>query len=253
MTISRLLGLLALLAGIVAILMVGLAGPGNRFGVWDWMFALATLFKLGAYVGMAAAGLGVLWVIVALIRKSREGMGRALTGIVLGALAVAPPLMLQARAGEVPPIHDITTNMDQPPAFVALAEARRASMNGLDYKPVMEVRGQTINVREYQLAAYPDIVTWRSGASTQAVFVRAKAAAEAQGWEIIAADETALRIEATATSMWFGFKDDVVIVIAQDGAGAKLDIRSASRVGLSDLGANADRIRAFIAELNKVN
>jgi len=143
--------------------------------------------------------------------------------------------------------------MDQPPAFVALADVRRASANGLDYKPVMDVRGQTINVREYQIAAYPDIVTWRSGASPQAVFARARAAAEAQGWEIIAVDDSAMRIEATATSLVFGFKDDVVIVVAADGAGAKLDIRSASRVGLSDLGANADRIRAFIAELNKVN
>ncbi len=253
MTISRILGLLALLTGVIAILMVGLAGPGNRFGVWDWMFALGTLFKFGAYAGMAAAGIGIVWLVVGLIRKDRSGGMRALTGFVLGLLAVAPPFLLQQRAGEVPPIHDVTTNMDQPPAFVALADARRASTNGLDYKPVMEVRGQTINVREFQVAAYPDIVTWRSSASPQAVFARAKAAAEAQGWEIVAVDDGAMRIEATATSLVFGFKDDVVIVVSADGTGAKLDIRSASRVGISDLGANADRIRAFFSELNKVN
>jgi len=85
---SRSFATLVLLVGVIAILMVGLAGPGNRFGLWDWMFALGTLFKFGAYAGMAAAGLGIVWLVVGLIRKDRSGGMRALTGFVLGVLAV---------------------------------------------------------------------------------------------------------------------------------------------------------------------
>jgi uncharacterized protein (DUF1499 family) len=80
-------------------------------------------------------------------------------------------------------------------------------------------------------------------------FARARAAAQARGWEIVAADESAGRIEALATTRWFGFKDDIVIRVAAAGGGSRIDMRSKSRVGRSDLGANAKRIQDFLTEM----
>ena len=71
------------------------------------------------------------------------------------------------------------------------------------------------------------------------------------GWHIVAAKSEEGRIEATATTLWFGFKDDVVIRIMPTAAGSRLDIRSKSRVGLSDVGVNAARIREFVAALGE--
>ena len=80
-------------------------------------------------------------------------------------------------------------------------------------------------------------------------FKRALQAARDMGWEIVAADAAAGRIEATDTTFWFGFKDDVVIRVEADGAGSRVDLRSVSRVGVGDVGANAARIRAYLRTL----
>ena len=85
------------------------------------------------------------------------------------------------------------------------------------------------------------------GADPVDVFARSLEAAESLGWEIVSASEDEGRIEATATTLWFGFKDDVVIRVRPDNGGSRVDLRSVSRVGGGDLGANAARIRAFIA------
>ena len=73
------------------------------------------------------------------------------------------------------------------------------------------------------------------------------------GWKIVAADSTAGRIEATATTPWFGFKDDVVVRVRPEGSGSRIDVRSVSRVGQSDVGTNARRIRAYLADLARRN
>jgi uncharacterized protein (DUF1499 family) len=80
-------------------------------------------------------------------------------------------------------------------------------------------------------------------------FDRALAAARAMSWEIVASDPAQGRIEATATTFWFGFKDDIVVRIAAEGAGSRLDVRSLSRIGKSDVGANARRIRDYLAKV----
>jgi uncharacterized protein (DUF1499 family) len=69
------------------------------------------------------------------------------------------------------------------------------------------------------------------------------------GWELVASDSAAGRIEATATTPWFGFKDDVVVRVRPDGSGSRIDVRSVSRVGKSDVGANAKRIRTYLADI----
>ena len=69
------------------------------------------------------------------------------------------------------------------------------------------------------------------------------------GWEVVAADPAAGRIEAVATTFWFGFKDDIVVRVAPAGAGSLIDARSKSRVGVGDLGTNAQRLRAYLERL----
>jgi uncharacterized protein (DUF1499 family) len=140
----------------------------------------------------------------------------------------------------VPPIHDITTDAGDPPAFVALMPARKASANGADY------RRESFQL---QRAAYAEIQPLRLEEKPDRVFQRARDAARALGWDVVASDATAGRIEATDTTAWWGFKDDVVVRVRAEGEGTRVDVRSMSRVGRSDLGANAARVRAFLAKL----
>jgi uncharacterized protein (DUF1499 family) len=145
------------------------------------------------------------------------------------------------QAKRVPPIHDITTDTDRPPEFVAVLPRRADAPNGVEYEGA--------EIARQQREAYPDIGPLRLPLAPGEAFARALAAARASGWEIVGADSAAGRIEATATTAWFGFKDDVVVRIAPEEGGSRVDVRSVSRVGKSDVGANAERIRKYLARL----
>jgi len=122
---------------------------------------------------------------------------------------------------------------------------------------VLPLREDAPNSAEYagdsiavlQRAAYPDVQPVQLTEAPGVAYTRALRAAESMGWTIVAADSLEGRIEATATTTWFGFKDDVVIRLRAEGAGTRLDVRSVSRVGRSDVGANAARIRAYVKAL----
>ena len=105
-------------------------------------------------------------------------------------------------------------------------------------------------VAEQQRKAYPDIQPAVLAAGPEAAFARALAAAQAMGWDIVDAQPKEGRIEATATTFWFGFKDDVVVRITPLVAGSRIDVRSKSRVGRGDTGTNAQRVRAYLKRLN---
>jgi uncharacterized protein (DUF1499 family) len=100
-----------------------------------------------------------------------------------------------------------------------------------------------------QKEAYPDIQPLTIAVPPDAGFARALAAAEAMGWEVVASDAKDGRIEATATTFWYGFKDDIVIRVSQTVGGSRIDVRSKSRVGRSDIGTNAQRIREFLGRV----
>ena len=140
-------------------------------------------------------------------------------------------------------IHDVSTDVDDPPPFFALLDLRIKCKNGVYYSGL---RGADHRQR------YPDIVPAVFAQPPEKLFQTALAATNAMGWTIVAADESVGRIEATATTRLMRFKDDVVIRIRANDGGSRLDIRSASRVGSSDFGANAKRIRAFLIELNNL-
>jgi uncharacterized protein (DUF1499 family) len=148
------------------------------------------------------------------------------------------------RTGEsVPRIHDITTDTERPPEFAALRAVRERSPNGAAYG------GPEVAAQQKQ--GYPDIVPAFLPVPPDRALARAEAAARALGWETVAVAPAEGRLEATASTRWFGFKDDIVVRVTPAPGGSRVDIRSVSRVGKSDLSANARRIRAFLAALRR--
>jgi uncharacterized protein (DUF1499 family) len=141
----------------------------------------------------------------------------------------------------VPPIHDISTDTFDPPQFVALAQLRAAAPNGLKYG------GPAIAAQQQK--GYPDIKSLILKEPPQKAMQSAIDAARSRGWEIVSSDAPTGRIEATDTTSWFGFKDDIVVRVRPEGSGSRIDVRSASRVGQSDIGANAQRVRGYLARL----
>jgi uncharacterized protein (DUF1499 family) len=214
-----------------------LAGPlGTRAGLWSFVigFLLLALSLLSALVGASLALVGG-------VRTGQWLMAGA--AIVVGLAVVAVPSSAIVSARGKPAIHDITTDPDNPPAFVAILPLRAGAANPPEYAGG-EVTAQ-------QRRAYPDIQPLVVRASAGETFDRALGAVRDLGWDVVASDRSAGRIEAVDTTFWFGFKDDVVIRVAETPAdgGARVDVRSKSRVGVGDLGTNANRVRALLGRL----
>jgi uncharacterized protein (DUF1499 family) len=230
----------ALVVAVAAAFLFAVAGPGTRLGLWDFRQGFQ-LLRWGAYLGMA----GIVLALVALLvpASRRAGVVVPLLALALSAAVVLVPFSMLRRARSVPPIHDVTTDVVDPPAFVDVLPLRAGSPNSATYA------GDSI--ARQQQAAYPDVKTLDLALPPEQAFPRALAAARDMGWEIVAADRADGRIEATATTRWFGFKDDVVVRIRRngDGGGSRVDVRSVSRVGGGDVGTNAARIRAYVRRL----
>jgi len=227
----------AAMAGAAAMLVSGL---GSRLGLLDYGSAFA-LLRAAGWIG----AVGAVLCLAALPLASRLGERRALValliGVAAGALSFGVPWSMQRAASGAPALYDISTDTTDPPQFVALAAVRRASPNGATYPGAAAA--------EAQRKGYPDILPLAVAAHPAAAYQRCLEAARALGWQIALADPKAMRIEATDTTPFFGFRDDIVIRITPLGAASRVDIRSASRVGRGDLGANARRIRAFYREM----
>lgn len=229
------LGVILLIAAAV---FMAMAGPAYRA---EWI-ALGTSFtwlRQGAQLAMGAAVLGLITLVLGgVLRRWRPALVGALVTLLVVAV-VAMPMQMKQRAQSVPPIHDITTDTQSPPVFTALAAAREKAPNEVDY-PGAETARQ-------QLAAYPALKPITLNMPLASAMEAAKATIQARGWQV--AETTNNTIEATATTRWFGFKDDVVIRMTETGNGVKVDMRSASRVGKSDVGTNAERIQKFLEDL----
>lgn len=230
---------IALAGCVLAFLAAGaglVPGIGNRLDWWHYRTAFAIL-TWAAWGGVAAGAISLLGALLA--RRPRPA-ALGVLGLAIGSLVFGVPWYLRDRGRQLPPIHDIATDTDHPPQFVAVVPLRKNAPNKLDY--LREVAQQ-------QQKAYPDIGPALLDVPPREAFDRALAAARAAGWEIVAAVPEDNRIEATATTLWFGFKDDVVIRVAPAGRGSRVDLRSVSRVGRSDFGANAKRVRQFVQTL----
>ena len=231
---------LALGLAVIAAAGVVLAGPGYRFGWWGLGPAF-TLLRWGAELGLVATAAALVAIALSAARRSRGRLGLGILALAIAVGAFGIPWRMQAEARRVPPIHDVTTDPEDPPAFVAVVARRSGARNPVEYA------GPAVAAQ--QRRAYPDLAPLDLAAPPERVFPAAEAAARGLGWEIVAAAPAEGRLEATATTPWFGFKDDVVVRVRARGAGSRVDVRSLSRIGIGDLGVNAARIRAFLERM----
>lgn len=226
----------------LALLLLALAPSGWRTGLWHFRTSFYYLMQPSAYLGIA----GGIVSLVALLWWSEAGTaGHAMTaaGIVIGAVMFYVPWSYYCTLHQVPRIHDITTDTANPPSFSpAILTAREAERaNAAAYDP---------RVGALQKEGYPDIGPVRTAMPPSKAFERALLAAESMsGWRIATEDPAQGVIDASQSSTFFGFTDDIAIRVTADGAGSRIDIRSESRQGVSDFGVNAKRVRAYMETL----
>ena len=216
--------LIVSLVSLIAFLLVALPGPLYKFGILDLGTAF-TGFKFGVFAGIAAL---VLLGIQVLFKRDTVRLSSALTAVILSAIAIIIPLSMMNTAKSVPPIHDISTDLIDPPEFVAIAPLRADAPNPVEYA------GE--ETAEQQRKAYPELQTLTYTQPKSELVKATEQAVNNLGWEMVNADSNLGIVEATDSTTWFGFKDDVVIRVTDESGERLVDIRSKSRVGGSDLG-----------------
>jgi uncharacterized protein (DUF1499 family) len=240
--VARTLASLGLVLAILSGLALLAAGPGYRFGLWPLATGFAIL-RYAAFGGIAAALVAAAGLVCAAAGGQRRAMAPALAGLVIGLLVVGLPWSHARAARAVPPIHDITTDPDDPPAFDAILPLRADAPNPAIYGGP-EVAAQ-------QRRAYPEIQPLTVELPPDRAFDLALEVARGLGWRIVATAPHRRRIEATDQTFWFGFTDDIVVRISPEGADSRIDVRSVSRLGKGDTGTNAARVRAYLDELRR--
>jgi uncharacterized protein (DUF1499 family) len=238
-SIAAVLGtVLAFLAALAA----AAAGGGARLDWWSFRTGFVIL-RWATYLGIVAGVVCLTGCVLSSFAGRKTSVLIALAGLALAVLVVGTVASWRVVASRVPMIHDITTDTENPPTFVAIRALRQNAPNPAEHGGP--------EVARLQHLAYPDIEPVQVAVPPPKAFERALSAARAMKWEIVEVNESQGRIEATATTRWFHFKDDVVIMVEGKGDGSRVDIRSVSRVGKSDLGTNARRIRAYVKALRE--
>ncbi|WP_201625355.1 DUF1499 domain-containing protein [Psychrobacter immobilis] len=228
------------LVSLSAFLLVALPGPLYKYGVVDLGSAF-TGFKFGVFAGIAAL---ILLVLQILFKRKTVTFGSTIMALLLSTIAIEIPLSMLNKGKSVPPIHDISTDLVNPPEFVAIAPLRADAPNPVEYAGV--------EAATQQRAAYPELQTLNYPQSKSELVEATKQVIDHLGWQLVNIDTNQGIVEATDKTMWFGFKDDVIVRITDNGSKRLVDIRSKSRVGGSDLGKNAERIHGFIEELDSI-
>ncbi|MEM8771052.1 MAG: DUF1499 domain-containing protein [Pseudomonadota bacterium] len=240
----RILIWLISIGAILTALVIASAGPGTRLGLWEYGDGLG-LIRKAAMPAMIAGGLSVLAVIASAV-TARGLLPISIIAATASLGAASVPMQMKALFEGNPFIHDITTDFDNPPPILAAAGDERN--NPPEYLGDEKAPRSEMTVTQAQADAFPDIVSIETSMSVDDAAVKAEDAIRAMGMTIIAnnAHEDGRLIEAYHQSPWFGFIDDFVVRVSPSPSGAILDIRSKSRVGGSDLGANAKRVRTFM-------
>lgn len=231
-------GLLAkfvLFVGLIALAVLPVGALGHRFGVLELNTGLALVFS-GIVLGTIVLVLGIATLVFVYARRRSADRMPALIGLA-GSIVVLVVTGPYYAALSLPMTNDVTTNRDDPPVFEHVAANLALAANLQDY---------TEEEARVQAEGYPDLVGIRASGGPRESFGKAVGVARALGWEVVSENADAGIIEATDTTFWFGFRDDLAIRVRREDDGTVVDLRSASRVGLHDLGANAKRIRAFV-------
>lgn len=271
------LSLFALCASIFCVLWFMVAALGTKFGVWPWQVGLGQMtIGVGPMIAMIALGIALIAQIASLIKAPRtQPFILALIATLLAAFCMLRLVGMGAQASALPPIHDIQTDWDRPiqfsaalmaartgdgdtnpvldaPTVKAAAESRWPGTSG---RLVSEIQEEAESQGETGDTVYPPLRSIYFSQSPTALAGTVETLIQQRGWDILTATpaqdngDATVQIEATATSGWFGFKDDIAIRLTlQDGV-TRVDMRSISRVGLSDLGANSKRVYGFMSEL----
>lgn len=255
---------LALALAVLLPLYFAIAALGTKFGLWGWRTGLLTLtVQTGPILIGVVALVALISLIVVVLRKPRTGWVLSLVALLVPVGIFAVLGYIRGQAADIPPIHDISTDVDTPPVFSEATMQARADSdaNALnDYRtplgelePWANAEAPLANQSHAQVitASYPDLAPLPLGSASQAEAVSAvEEAMEEMGFAGVTTDAGAGRVEGVAETFWFGFKDDVVVRVGESA----IDFRSVSRVGVSDLGANAARIaklrEAVAAKLN---
>jgi uncharacterized protein (DUF1499 family) len=248
------------------------AAFGTKFGLLDWRvgFGLMT-FRLGGPIVLGVLVLGVIGLLLAFLVKPQQGWRQALVAVLIPAAMLGYGASVAAGARDVPPIHDISTDLVDPPSFTAETLAARATVAGVNpvdfrmrplaenptYAPMAksprfkDLAGKTVG--DIQAQAYPDLKPIPIAIPADDAIDVAADAAASLGWEVTNVDPDAGIMEAVSRSFWYGFADDIVVRVrmAPDGSNGVMDVRSVSRVGVGDLGANAKRVQDFRAAVSK--
>lgn len=240
------------------------AALGARFGLFGWQVGLGTLIvQWGPRLLIGVLVLAVVIFVATLVKAPRRGWRSALVAMLIPALGLGYLAWLRDTSADIPPIHDVSTRPDDPPRFSPALLADRASSP--DTNPVVSLDIPVSSLEKYRderfaalgdrtlgeiaAAAYPSVRPLVTPAAPDAAFAAALAEARSKGWTIVTENAPSGTLDATATTFWFGFKDDVAVRVRPQGSGSVIDVRSTSRVGLSDLGANAARIEAYLTGL----
>ena len=247
------LAILALLLTVGGVLAALIGAVGSGQGAWHFRIGFLVL-RIAFFAAIAGALLALVGLILARRRRSGKLLAQNLVALVvgLGFLLYLGSLVQTARS--VPPIHDIATDLQDVPTFTTLKIRDDNLKNIPDLgDPGLKALDPESRWKAIQRRSYPDIGPLRVSSPVAATLDRAASLAKARGWDIARIDPAAGIIEATDTSRFFRFKDDVVIRVRPDpaGAGSIVDMRSISRVGGSDIGVNAKRIRAFLDDLKQ--
>jgi uncharacterized protein (DUF1499 family) len=256
----RVLITLLSLAALGCALTIGIAGPGTKMGWWEYsdgfsmMRTVASPIDVFGFFSLSpiftVAGLSALGGLIALIARPRGlGVFAMLAAMAAGGAGLVPVKMRELVAAN-PFIHDVTTDFENPPAIIAGAE--KARVNPPEYVGDTLVRNSEITVADAQRQAFPDIEPMIVNAGLDETREIVRELLPAMGMEIIGETLTdeGWHIEATYTSFWYGFIDDFVVRLTPEGSMTRVDVRSKSRIGGSDLGANAKRVRAFFEKLD---
>jgi fatty-acyl-CoA synthase len=237
------------LALLMPVYFVG-AALATRFDLIDWRLGFLGLTLVGGLILVLVTILAaVVGLILSLVVKPRQGWRSALIALAIPIVGVGGVVgMTLSRAGATARIHDIVTDPAAPLGLSARVMQARAGVSGVnpvEADPRLGRDGSGQSVRDVQRAVYPDIRPIDLDKQPSEAFELALATARSLGWNVEYSDATTGRIEATVRTFWYGFTDDVAIQVAPGEQGARIDLRSISRVGEGDAGANAARIRDF--------
>lgn len=231
-----------LIGAVAAALLLPIGALGARFGLWGFSGGFL-LLAVGAGLAVVMLSGGIPAAIIAR-RRGLAGDARAcFIGLGTAALIIGVLGVQFQRAVSAPAIHNISTDVLDPPQFFAVAARRGQGTNPLEFAAE--------ELAPLQAEHYPWVAPLRLAATPADAFAKVLAVLDGMGLEIVAQHPDEGLVEATATTFWFGFKDDVAVRVRADGAGALIDVRSVSRVGRSDLGANARRIGEILAGLSE--